>query len=154
MKKDKSSKIQKAATTIADRCLSMRIRFLNRTVNAIYDDAYRDIGITAAQGNMLVAIVLNEGISPTILGQRLNIEKSTLSRNLDRMRKSDLIDVREPSSGRSLELMPTKKGHELLLEILPRWESGEAATRELLGEDESSNITEAVDQARAKLLKE
>jgi len=154
MKKDKSSKIQKAATTIADRCLSMRIRFLNRTVNAIYDDAYRDIGITAAQGNMLVAIVLNEGISPTILGQRLNIEKSTLSRNLDRMRKSDLIDVREPSSGRSLELMPTKKGHELLLEILPRWESAEAATRELLGEDESSNITEAVDQARAKLLKE
>ncbi len=154
MKKDQPSKIQKAATTIAEQCLSMRIRFLNRTVNSIYDDAYRDIGITAAQGNMLVAIVLNEKISPTILGQRLNIEKSTLSRNLDRMRKSGLVDVREPSSGRSLELVPTKKGHELLLEILPRWESAQAETRELFGEDESIDLVGAVDQARAKLLKE
>lgn len=130
----------------------MRIRFLNRTVNSIYDDAYRDIGITAAQGNMLVAIVLNERISPTVLGQRLNIEKSTLSRNLERMRNSDLIEVQEPSSGRSLELVPTKKGHELLLEILPRWKAAQATTRELLGENEATDVAAAVDQAREKLL--
>jgi DNA-binding MarR family transcriptional regulator len=151
MKQPKPTRDQEIAATIAEGCLSMRVRYLNRTLNAIYDDAYRDLGITASQGNMLVAIVVKGALSPTRLGQVLNIEKSTLSRNLDRMRKAGLIDILEPESGRSQTLRATRAGKRLLPDLLPRWENAQEAARELLGEQGSEDLKSTADRARKQL---
>ena len=71
----------------------MRVRYLNRTLTSVYDDAFRPFGITASQVNLLVAIINQGSMSPVTLGNLLNIEKSTVSRNLERMRKAGWIEI-------------------------------------------------------------
>ena len=151
MKESANTNAVEVAKVIAEGCLSMRVRFLNRTLNAIYDEAYRDLGMTASQGNMLVAIVKNDELSPTRLGQLLNIEKSTLSRNLERMRKAGWIEVNEPKFGRTRSLRATRSGKSMMSSLLPRWEKAQAAAPDLLGDDESDDLKTSVDQARKKL---
>ena len=75
-----------AADIIAADCLSVRVRLLSRTITAIYDDALRPLGLTAGQLNVLVVIAKRGPISPGEIARRLNMEKSTVSRNLARMR--------------------------------------------------------------------
>ena len=47
---------QEIAATIADECLAVRIRLLNRVVSGVYDQALRPLGITAGQMNILVVV--------------------------------------------------------------------------------------------------
>ena len=139
------------ADTIADNCFSMRMRFLNRTVNSIYDEVFRELGITASQANMLVAIVKYEDLSPTRLGQILNIEKSTLSRNLDRMRKAGWIEIVEPVTGRTHSLKITQAGKDLMPTMFPLWQKAQESVQQLLGEQGSADLKASADFAREQL---
>ena len=142
---------KKTADTIADECFSMRTRFLNRTINSIYDEAFRELGVTASQANMLVAIVKVEDLSPTQLSQILNIEKSTLSRNLDRLRKAELIEIVEPNSGRTKSLKISQAGNDLMPKMYPLWQKAQESVQQLLGEQGSADLKASADSAREKL---
>jgi len=91
---------------IASECLAIRVRRLGRVVSRIYDTALAPYGISIAQVNLLAAIAVARGARPTDLTQVLDVEKSTLSRDLKRM--EDLGWVRsDPTArprGRSLTL--------------------------------------------------
>ncbi len=71
--------VGRAADLIAGDCLAVRVRMLNRTITAIYDDALRPLGLTAGQLNILVVIAMRGPISPGEVALPLNMEKSTVS---------------------------------------------------------------------------
>lgn len=129
----------------------MRTRFLNRTINSIYDEAFRELGITASQANMLVAILKDGELSPTRLGQLLNIEKSTLSRNLDRLRKLELIEIIAPDSGRTHSVQVSKAGNELMPRVFPLWQQAQETVHQLLGDEGAQKLKSSADLAREKL---
>ena len=72
--------------TIASECLAVRIRLLNRSVTNIFDHALRPLGVKVSQLNVLTVVAKRGPISPRDVAKQLNMEKSTLSRNVDRMR--------------------------------------------------------------------
>ncbi len=146
---NQTEKVRKAADMIANDCVAMRVRYLNRTLTAFYDDAYRPLGITASQGNMLVAVINRGTLSPTELGRLLNIEKSTLSRNLERMRKAGWIEVR--TSGRTHEIEATRAGRQLLVELLPQWRKAQNEAAGLLGDEGCATLRDVGDLARQQL---
>jgi DNA-binding MarR family transcriptional regulator len=84
-----------AAREIARDCLALRARHLERTLSRIYDRALRDVGVTGSQLGMLVAIALMNEPTASALGERLDLEKSTVSRNLARLAAVGLVDVHE-----------------------------------------------------------
>ena len=147
MSKSLSTSVQKVADAIAKDCVAMRVRYLNRSLTSIYDDAFRPLGITASQVNMLVALVKQRSLSPGELGNLLNIEKSTISRNLERMRKAGWINI--TSSGRTHAVEVTRKGNQLLMDVMPHWEEAQKAADALLGPDGSQAIREVGDNARS-----
>ncbi len=117
---------------IASECLAIRVRRLGRVVSRIYDTALAPHGISIAQVNLLAAIAVARGARPTDLTQVLDVEKSTLSRDLKRM--EDLGWVRsDPTArprGRSLTLTPA--GERMLVQVAPAWEKAqEMASAEL-----------------------
>ena len=150
MKIKSPDKLDSAASIIAADCLAMRVRYMNRTLTSIYDDAFRGLGITASQVNMLVAIIKQKELSAGQLGDILNIEKSTLSRNLDRMRKAGWIEITPPPSGRSHIIQASKKGKELLLEVLPCWQEAQEDATQLLGPTGSRALKKAGNHAKGK----
>ena len=146
-------KVQKAASAIAQECFAMRVRYLNRSLTSIYDEVFRPLSITASQVNMLVAIITQQTLSPSELGEILNIEKSTLSRNLDRMRKAGWVEIDSSQPGRSHTVQASEKGQALLLNILPLWQKAQETTCTLLGSERSKAIREVADHARSEIMK-
>jgi len=94
-----SPDIAEIAEQTSDACLASRVRQLSRIVTRVYDDAMRPLGITASQFTLLTQLGQQDGITAVEIGYTLDIEKSTLSRNLKRLLTLDLIDM-EPPAGR------------------------------------------------------
>ncbi|WP_236517606.1 MarR family winged helix-turn-helix transcriptional regulator [Sandaracinus amylolyticus] len=113
------------ARRIRDECLASPLRRLSRVVNAIYDEALRPIGLTVAQLNLLAAIAgLDEDATAARIARALEIEKSTLSRDLARLEAGGLVRRREGGREKRLEL--TARGAKLLEAAVPAWERAQA----------------------------
>ena len=122
----------KQADTLNRACLADKIRLLNRVITSTYDAAFRPLGITTSQINILTVIAKYQQASPGQLGQWLYMEKSTLSRNLDLMHKRGWVETL-PGRGRAHAVKMTTQGHRILQEGLPLWELAQRKTRALLG---------------------
>ncbi len=135
-----SPAVDRAAETIAGDCLAVRVRMLNRTITAIYDDALRPLGLTAGQLNILVVIARRGPISPGEVARRLNMEKSTVSRNIERMRKNGWVTVMAAESGRKQQLTLTRQGKTLLEKSVPAWDEAQTRARAVLGRRGAESI--------------
>lgn len=127
---------------IAENCLAMRVRRLNRVITGIYDDELRDHGLTTAQLNVLVVIARRGPIAPAQVAKLLRMEKSTLSRNLERMRSQGWVRV-SPGAGRGQLLEVYAKGRRLLEAVEPAWRRAERRAESLLGEREAQAVRRA-----------
>ena len=140
MPKRNPSPTDRAAETIAGECLAVRVRMLNRTITAIYDDALRPLGLTTGQLNILVVVTKRGPLSPGEVAGRLNMEKSTVSRNVERMRANGWLTITASDSGRKQQLALTRRGKRLLEESVPAWEEAQTRARAVLGQRGAASI--------------
>ena len=120
-------------------CLAVRVRLLNRVVTAIYDDALRPFGLRISQGNILVTVAKLGPISPSRICRILRLEKSTLSRDVERMKSNGWLQQQNlEGNAKSLQLTPV--GKSLLKKIHPAWEAAQTQTRQVLGEQGEQSI--------------
>jgi DNA-binding MarR family transcriptional regulator len=122
-----------AARAIASRCLAVRVRRLGRLVTRIYDAALAPYGMSTAQMNLLAAIGVLGEARPANLIDILDMEKSTLSRDLKRMQQLGWVQAAPARAGRGHTLALTPAGARLLVEVLPAWEEAQAKARAELG---------------------
>jgi DNA-binding MarR family transcriptional regulator len=80
---------------IARDCLALQARRLERTLTRIYDRALADVGVTGSQLSLLVALALLGETTAARLGAVLELEKSTVSRNVARLVDAGLVDARD-----------------------------------------------------------
>lgn len=123
----------RSAERIARECLGLRTRFVHRVVGRIYDDALRPFGLRGAQLNLLVGIVLAAPVRPGELAEHFGMDKSTMSRNVQRMVERGFIEIVEDHDGRSQQLRPTRAGERLLERVMPAWEQAQAEAAQALG---------------------
>ena len=109
------------ARQMTNDCIAMRLRQINRMVTRLYDEALRPLGFTVNQLNILATIVTRGPITPGQLGQMLGMEKSTVSRTIERMCKHGWIDIGPGKDKRSQSLKATPKGRQLLITAAPIW---------------------------------
>ncbi|MGF1469297.1 MAG: MarR family winged helix-turn-helix transcriptional regulator [Sandaracinaceae bacterium] len=134
-----ADRTHRAARRIAEACIATRSRRLGRTVTRLYDDALRAHQLTAAQLALLVAIELNAPVTAKDLTELLEIEKSTLSRNLRLMAERAWID-REDDQGRAAALVLSREGRRVLREALPSWEQAQREALARLGEEAAETL--------------
>ncbi|MFT7640132.1 MAG: DNA-binding MarR family transcriptional regulator [Pirellulaceae bacterium] len=121
------------ANKIAGSCLAVRVRMLNRTISGIYDDALRPYGLKVSQMNILVAAATMELARPIQLCQALQIDVSTLSRNVDRMKNNGWLEVVPEDDKRAQPFRLTKAGSALLQEVIPAWEDAQKQAKKAIG---------------------
>ncbi|MEE8584807.1 MAG: MarR family winged helix-turn-helix transcriptional regulator [Acidobacteriota bacterium] len=135
---------------IAQECIAVRVRRLNRVITKLYDDALRPLGIKASQLNILVVIGRSGLIRPAEICNRLALEFSTVSRNADRMRARGWIEfVDDERDGRAHQLRLSGKGKRLLEKAKPAWEKAQQKATDLLGGEGVSALFRAADAAQA-----
>lgn len=111
--------------------MALRVRRLGRKMTRIYDDALRPHGITIAQLNLLTAIGVSASISPGVLSAGLELEKSSLSRNVAKLVAREWVRS-ETARGGGLALSLTAKGRRLLAKAQPDWEAAQRQARRLM----------------------
>ena len=133
MKAPPSAGALDVARVISQQCLATRARRLERTVTRLYDAALRDHGVSAAQLGVLVAVALTGDVQPKTLCTVLDLEKSTLSRNIALMVGRGWIESRR--EGRAQRLRLTAAGSAVLVSALPAWRRAQSHAQRLLSRD-------------------
>lgn len=116
-------------------CLALRLRYINRIVTAMYDDALRTLGVTINQINILAAIANLGHATSSHLTDQLRMDASTLSRNLDRMAKRGWIVRNEGRSKRRQVWRMNDSGTRLLMDAEPLWKEVQKQCRGIMGMD-------------------
>lgn len=135
------------ADTTAATCLATRVRQLSRIITRVYDDAMRPLGITASQYTLLAQLASRDGITAVEIGYELDIEKSTLSRNLKRLLALGHIVMDPPAGRRGRGLHLTPKGEAVLRDAHPIWQACQSKTVSAMGLDCRATLDGLLDQA-------
>jgi DNA-binding MarR family transcriptional regulator len=127
-------------------CIGFRVRKLNRMITSIYDGALSKAGLKVSQFTLLVAVANCETANPADLIRALQMDESTLSRNVERMRAKGWLRIVTGHDRRSHSIEVTDKGRELILKCYPAWEQAQKEVTGRLG-------TEGVAALRSALRK-
>jgi DNA-binding MarR family transcriptional regulator len=138
-----------AAETIARHCVAVRLRLLNRVVTNMYDEALRPLGLKASQLNILVATAKLGVARPGRVCEILQLDASTLSRNVERMRKRGWLEVVPEADARAQPFRLTARGRRLIEQAMPAWEAGQRKALGLLGPAGFAALREAVRKSGA-----
>ncbi len=147
MTRSRSTKASHDAATrrIAEQCLAVRLRMLNRVITGVYDDAIRPLGVTAGQLNILVTVETLGKPRQAEVGRGLYMEKSTLSRNVERLRRKGWLEVTERGEDRARHLAVTARGRTLIDRAMPFWEKAQTQARRIIGSDGEHALRDAAD---------
>jgi DNA-binding MarR family transcriptional regulator len=134
---------------MARECLAMRVRLLNRVVSGLCDDGLRPHGVRVGQVNILVALANGGPLTPTAVGKVLVMDKSTVSRDVDHLRRNGWVEPTPGADGRSHTLRVTDAGLALIEAIYPAWLDAQAELAKLLGPAGTIAVGEAVERVWA-----
>src|SRR3954471_24288797 len=142
-----SKKIRPAAAElIAGECLAVRVRTLNRAVTALYDEALRPHGLRVGQLKLLVAVARMGTARPGDLCRVLRMDKSTLSRDVEVMRRNGWLEVGDSADARARPLRPSAQGHALLEAVVPAWRQAQGEARGVMGGEAGEALGQVVDR--------
>jgi DNA-binding MarR family transcriptional regulator len=120
---------------IASSCIAVRLRRLNRMVTNLYDDALRPLGLKVSQLNILVVAAKLGLARPVQVCELLQLDASTLSRNVERMRARGWLEVVPGQDARSQPFRLTNQGQKLIEKAIPAWEKAQRQAADLLGSE-------------------
>lgn len=115
-------------------CMVSNSRMAARAITRRYDAYARPFGITSTQFSLLGVIVEVGDQTVTELAERRGFERTTLTRNLDRLEKLGLIESQAAERGNGRICRLTDKGRALVDELLPFWRKAQAEVLAELGQ--------------------
>lgn len=118
---------------IVEDCLAVRTRLISRALTSVYDGFLDRHGLTIAQVNLLAALGKAGPCAPGLLGDVLQLERSTVSRNLALLLKHGWIEVVSADAKGMREVELTPAGREKVESVLPDWRQAQERAAELLG---------------------
>src|SRR5215208_4128365 len=129
---------------VANECVAVRLRMLNRVVTNVYDDALRPLDLKVSQMNILVAAAKMGTARPTEVCEHLHLDVSTLSRNVERMRARGWLEVVPDADGRSQPFCLTLQGRKLLERAMPAWSEAQQQVKRVLGDGFVEQLNQAM----------
>ena len=114
-------------------CLAVRIRLISRALTGIYDGTLAGHGITIAQVNLLAALGKAGPCPPARLGELLQLERSTVSRNVGLLLQHGWIEAVSSDAKGIREVALTRTGRDKIESVMPRWREAQRQAAELVG---------------------
>jgi DNA-binding MarR family transcriptional regulator len=114
-------------------CVGFNLRKATRAVTQLYDEMLRPAGIRVTQYSLLVVLKIIGPVLVTDLAEKIVMDRTTLTRNLDVMEKQGLVKVAPGEDRRTRWVTITASGSAVLLEAYPLWQQAQAKIRESMG---------------------
>ena len=121
-------------------CLGLRIKLANRVITKIYEDALRPFGLRATQLAMLAFAEERGQLRQSDICADLQLDDSTLSRNLERMQAKGWLEATVGADARERPYQLTREGRSLLQQAIPAWRVAQKRVQEMLEESEVETL--------------
>lgn len=115
-------------------CACATIRRASRAVTQLYDQWLGAHGIEAPQFALLAVLERLGESNQATMGQRFDLDKTTLSRNLKLLKQRGWIETLPGEDGRERRVRLTRTGRRQLAAGRPAWKQAQAQMRAALSE--------------------
>lgn len=132
-------------------CTNFKIRQLGRMVTRHYDQHMAAVGLKNTQYALLSHVVKLGPIRPGDLARRLQLDASTLTRNLQPMVAQGWLVVGAGDDARSRLIEATDAGRALRAEGQRAWKAAQTALNQKLGVEQVAALHRLLDASMAAL---
>lgn len=133
-------------------CTCQKLRSAARAATRMYDDHLRPAGLTIGQYSALAALYYVSSMPMNKLANRLEMDRTTLTRSLAILERDRLIAIEpDPEDTRVRAISITNTGLQKLVEAFPLWEAAQEAMTHALGARPLKEFRASLDQSIASL---
>lgn len=132
-------------------CTNLKIRQLGRLVTRHYDQHMAAVGLKNTQYALLSHVVKLGPIRPGDLARRLQMDASTLTRNLQPMVAQGWLVVGAGEDARSRLIEATDAGRALRTEAQRAWKAAQTSLNQKLGLEQVTALHRLLDASMAAL---
>ena len=130
-------------------CVCVNLRRAARAVSQAYDEALAESGIKITQFSLLRAVERNEPVAISALAEELELDRTTMARNLGPLERDHLVKLAPGSDQRVTEVRLTPKGRAALMKALPLWQNAQTEIAGLLASGHLEQLREIATEATA-----
>lgn len=117
------------------RCVCGNLRLATRALSQLYDEALQPAGIRTTQFTVLFTIATNSAATVSELADKLIMDRTTMTRNLQALQKQGLIESTPGKDQRTKVIKLTEEGVTTLEKALPLWNEAQEQVVNGLGQD-------------------
>lgn len=118
---------------VAKSCASFNLRKATRAVTQLYAAALAPSGLESTQFSLLVALALNERAPLSRVAEKMVMDRTTLTRNLQPLVKQGWVTVEPGPDRRERYIALTRAGRGVLDRALPLWQGVQGRVAGALG---------------------
>lgn len=116
-------------------CTGFNLKRATRLVQSMFDDAFRPVGLEGTQYTVLSHIFVLGPITLSKLAGIMDVDRTTLARNLGPLEKRGLVEIKTGADRRARLINLTASGKEVLSAAYPIWKDTQNKIKKALGLD-------------------
>ena len=136
--------VTEIARGLVEGCLCHSTRMAARAITRSYDQALRPTGLRATQLSVLAAVAAEGALSIKALAETLEMDRTTLTRNLQPLEELGYVALGPEARHRSRTLSLTAAGRTALLAAIPLWEEAQRRIKRRLGGENWPAVQQAL----------
>lgn len=130
-------------------CTNLKLRQITRRVSRHYDAVVAPSGLKTTQYSLLSHIVSMGPVRPSDLAATMNLDNSTLTRNLQPLAAQGWVEVGEGGDARSRLVSITEAGRTKRAEAQRLWKQAQMALNQQLGIERVARLHALLDECMA-----
>ena len=136
-----------------ERCLYFNINALTRTVNAIWNNAFSEFGLSPAHAYLLRLVLSDPGLTPKQISLELKLEKSTVTRFIDALVKKGFLIRKKgiKEDAREQSIYPTEETIKISKQLEEKGNQLYQQMLDKIGETELISIVKQLNNTEAKI---
>lgn len=128
-------------------CVCRNLRMTTRIITQHFDKIFQTVGLTAPQFSLLAEITANENIAISELAERMLMDQTTVTRNIEILRKKGYVSVRtDDNDSRKRCISISETGEEKLNEAIPVWNNVQSLIEKEIGVEKFNDFLTTLGQ--------
>jgi len=136
---------------VAQNCMFTKLRQVSRYVTNIYSKSMKEVGLTPVQSSMMTAIKLLNNANINALSQALNMDRTTINRNLKPLIRSEIVYIGECEDKREKLVSLTKKGEDVYDRGYVKWKEAQHELENRIGKESWNKMNGMLDDIIQKI---
>jgi DNA-binding MarR family transcriptional regulator len=130
---------------MSDPCYCIALRSAARKMTSIYDEALAPVGVNIAQFSLLRRVDKAALLSLTELGRSLELDRSTVGRNVRLLERAGFVRVSRGADQREATVALTNQGMAALRDGAPLWDRVQKRIKEGLEPRMIRQVVDAIE---------